>query len=512
MKTISTKWALLTFLIVSLSCSDQLELDPINSITADDFYTDANNLRAGLYGVYSSLQGTGISSFPRLEGMSDNCITDVIFVPDIAVYAAGQSFVAGQFRSVENFYSDNYELIQRANLLLDNIDGIPAIADDERELIRSEARALRAFSYMNLVYLFGDVPLIETFTDREAVLELSRTPRNEVIQFISSEFVASANVLSTTAAADGRLTKQAVLGLRARLMIYEARLGNQSWNDALTAVNAAITEADNGGNRLIDTDDPATDYQSLFTLTNEGNTEFIFSIRNNAADLGENYLEDYSWQAGTLNTYIHQNLADAYPYANGSPYDPTDNSYVGRDPRLSTNIMHEGLEFNGMTYNGTDQGGFVGGNSLGSATNLFMHKFVTTDFSATWNEGDLDLPVLRYADLLLMQAEALNETNGDAYPPLNAVRDRAGLPALSNLSQSDLKDAIILERRLELALEGLRWFDLTTLGIAESTINAIEEEAPDIMRSFTANRSELLPIPQSETELNPSLLPNNQGY
>lgn len=119
--------------------------------------------------------------------------------------------------------------------------------------------------------------------------------------------------------------------------------------------------------------------------------------------------------------------------------------------------------------------------------------------------------VLRYAELLLMQAEALNETGGDAYPPLNQVRDRAGLPALSGLSQQALREAIILERRLEFAGEGLRWFDLVTLGIAEDVINTIQEERNDINRGFTVGRNELLPFPQTELDLNPKLT-QNPGY
>lgn len=488
-----------------------MELENENAITQEEFYTNANNLNAGLNGIYSALQSPGIAGFPRLEGMSDNCISDVTFAPDITAYASGISFVTSLSRSVELFYGDNYTLIQRANLLLDNIDNVEAISDNEKELIRAEARALRAFSYMNLTYLFGGVPLLTSFTERNEVLQISRAPRSEVVAFFLSEFEAASAVLGNSAASDGRLTKQAVLGLWARAYLYEARLGNASWDAALNAANTALTEANTGGNSLVDTDNPTTDYQSLFLESNEGNAEYIFSIRNNADDLGDNYLENYSWQAGGLDQYIHQNLADAYGYADGSPYTPGDDIYVGRDPRLSTNIMHEGLTFNGLTYSGTDEGGFVGGNSLGTDTNLFMNKFVTTDFTATWNQGTLDLPILRYSELLLMQAEALNETGGDGLPAVNTVRDRAGLPALSGLSQSELRDAITLERRLEFAGEGLRWFDLITLGISEEVINAIEEESANIVRGFTPNRSELLPIPQTELDLN-SNLTQNPGY
>ena len=495
---------------VNISCSD-LELEPLNSVTPDSFYSNEQNLETGLLGIYSQLQEIGLTDYPSLEGMSDNAISDPGgLAPDVESFAAGQAVVATE--AFVRFYSNNFNLIQRANLLLDNIDGIPAITDEDRETIRSEARALRAFSYMKLVYLYGDVPFFTSFLERTEALAVSRTSRGEIIQFVLDEFLAAGNTLNVTPAGEGRLTKQAVLGLRARVMLYEARLGNQSWSDVLSAVNTALTAADNGGNTIINTGNPTADYQSLFTELNENNAEFIFSIKNNFNDLGENYEVFYSWFAGRLKFHVHQNLADAYPYADGSPYNPSDDTYVGRDPRLSANIMHEGLTFRGQVYDGTDEGGFVGGNSLNSVTNLFFHKFITTDYTETFNEGQLDLPVLRYAELLLMQAEARNESgSGDAFEPLNVVRARAGLPALNGLSQTELRDAITLERRLELAMEGLRWFDLITLGIAETTINSIVEESSAIIRNFTPNRNELLPIPQTEIDLNENLS-QNPGY
>ncbi len=513
MKNIKFKFSVIIVLILLLSsCDDVLNLEPVNSITSEEFYTNASNLRAGLYGVYSAIQHGGIVNYSNLDALSDNMISEISFAPNLRAFAAGEVFTATQGRAVEEIYEDNYILIQRANLLLDNLDGIPAITEVERESIRTEVRALRAYSYMNLTYYFGGVPLVTTFIEREASLSVKRASRNEVIQFVLDEFEVAANVLDIEPFAAGRFTSQAALALRARVMLYEARLGNQSWSDALTSINAAISEADKAGNALIDTDNPAIDYQSLFTGSNENNEEYIFSIKSDPIDnAGVNFRDDVSWQAGTLDLYVHQNLADAYPYADGSTYNPSDDTYIGRDPRLSVNIMHAGITFGGETYDGTDTTGFVGSNAQNTATNLFQYKFVTIDFIGTMNFGELDLPVIRYAELLLMQSEALNETGGNPYPSINAVRDRAGLPALSGLSQQELRDAITLERRLEFAFEGLRWLDLITLGIAESTINNIVEERSDIVRAFTAGRNELLPIPQAELDLNSSLT-QNPGY
>ncbi len=503
------KICLLLVFIINISCEDGLDLEPLNSTTPGIFYTTPANLESGLYGIYDALQLEGMfGNQVLLEGMSDNCIADVNFAPDLGPYANGDSFdSATEFKLL---YLDAYTLIQRANLLLDFADGIDGITSTDLATIKAEAKALRAIAYMRLVYFFGDIPFIDTFASREEVLQLSRTSRSTVISFVLSEFESAAAVLNYTAA-DGRLTKQAVLGLHAKVMLFEARMGNETWANASTAINAAVNAANTGGHGLIDTNNPLNDYQSLFTEANEGNSEFIFSVRNSSTDAAESFLENYSWSAGRLRLYIHQNLADAYGYTDGTAYVATDDTYVGRDPRLSTNIMHEGLTFDGKTYDGTDGGGFVGGNSFSTATNLFMYKFNTTDFSSNFNEGTLDIPVLRYADLLLMQAEVLNETGGDGYTALNSVRDRAGLPALAGLSQSDLRDEIIQERRLELALEGQRWFDLITLGLADSVINAIVEENATVKRAFTVGRSELLPIPQSEIGLNPNLT-QNQGY
>ncbi len=508
MKSLVKIYTLLT-LITFISCN-KLDLNPVNSIGSNNFYTSSENLEAGLYGIYDALQLSGMFDYQiLLDGMSDNGIAVFNFAPDVNSYAKGQQVeVTNLFRRI---YLHSYVLIQRANLLLDNAGNISGVTPSELGIVIAEARTLRALAYMRLAYFYGDVPFYTTAISRDEALKISRTGRDVVIDFVITEFTEAAQALGTSSI-NGRLTKQAVLGLHARLMLYEARQGKKTWDSALSLINSAISAADSGGHGLVDTNTPENDYKSLFTESGEGNTEFIFSVKNNATDLGRSYKEDFSWQAGALRMYVHQNLADAYEYANGTDYNPADATYAGRDPRLSVNIMHQGLTFGGLTYDGTDGGGFVGANAPGTATNLFVYKFITTDFVETFNEGSLDIPVLRYADLLLMQAEALNETGGDGHNAINLVRDRAGLPALSGLSKSDLRDKIIHERRVELAFEGQRWFDLITLGIAERVINGIVEENANIIRGFTPNRNELIPIPQREIEANPNLLPQNPGY
>lgn len=488
------------------SCTD-LEIDPSSSVTPESFYSVPANFLPGLFGIYDALQAEGMyGSQIVLDAMSDNCAT-FDFLGDFNIYQQGLPLVVAQ--RVGGYYQDPYVLIQRANLWLDNIEKVTTgITDADRTLMTAEARGLRAIAYMRLVYLFGDVPLLTTSVTREESLALSRTDRDTIVDFVLTEFDEAAIDLDNTSS-EGRLTKQALLGLRARVMLYEARLSNQTWPAALTAIELSITESFSV-HGLVDTGSPTQDYQSLFLESGEGNSEYIFSVKNSEIDLDpdSNYKELFSWDAGALFLEVHQNLADAYPYADGSEYDPADDTFDGRDPRLDANIMHPGLTFGGTEYELGN--GFVSGNSGTTRTGLFPYKFSSTDHLFIFNLGQLDVPVIRYAELLLMQAEALNETAADGHAALNQVRDRAGLPALAGLSTEAFREAVIHERRLEFPFEGIRWFDLITSGLADEVINAIDE--PGIPRAYVSGLSELLPIPQSEIELNPNLLPNNPGY
>ena len=497
-----TKVALVLCLAGVVSACEDLDVSPTNSITEDQFYTNRTNLLSGLYGVYDALQGSNFYGQPtQLDGLSDNLVTTNR--NQISFFAAGLDF-----DGLAGLFSEPYVLIQRANLLLDNIDNVGGVSDEEKGTIAAEARGLRAMAYIPLVYFYGNIPLVTTTLERTEYLSVSQSSRSEVVSFILEELEEAASILDNSPVEDGRLTRPALLSLRAKVLVFEARLGNSDWAVALAAINEAMSAAE-GIHDLVDTDDPSVDYQSVFVESNEGNPEILFAVRKTSADGGYSYQEFYSWRAGILIQYPHQNLADAYPYADGSAYDPQDDTFENRDPRLSVNIMHPGLTFDGLTY-GVDDG-FIQGNANESATSLFVYKFSTTDFSANLNRGALDTPIMRYADLLLLHAEALNETGGDPYPSLNAVRDRAGLPPLQGLAQGELRDAILLERRLELAFEGHRWYDLITTGRAEAAINGIVEEDPLIIREFTVNRNELLPLPETELAINSNLV-QNPGY
>lgn len=509
----------LPFLLLT-SCEQDLELLPQDSLTPEAFYANPENFPAGLIGIYDALQSTGMYNLmPLLDAVTDNAIGQFVSVSDLVDFGLGQ-ITPNVNNTVIDLYQDPYILIQRANALLENIELEGGIANAERQAIKGEAKALRALAYMRLAYFFGDVPLLMTSQTREELLGVSRTPRNEVIAFVLSELEEAAGLLETTpfAGEAGRLTQQAVLGFWAKALVYEARLGNQSWESALPAIQAAVTTAQDAGAALFtvgDGTDGELNYAALFYENNEDNEEILFAVKSDALDRGGDVFNRFGVQAGTLYMTAMEDLADAYYTVDGLPItDPSsiyheDQPYENRDPRLAANLIVPGALFS----NGGSLDTLTSTSNPVAFTTFFLRKTITLNGDITLNdEGRVDAIVLRFADLLLLLAEAENEVNGPnsaAYEAINQVRARVNMPDLAaGLSKEAFRNEVIHERRVELAFEQQRWFDLITLGIADERINNLNA---GFGRTFVPSKQELFPIPQSEIDLIPSLT-QNPGY
>ncbi|MEL7117947.1 MAG: RagB/SusD family nutrient uptake outer membrane protein [Bacteroidota bacterium] len=501
------------------SCDNDLELLPQDSLTPEAFYANPENFPAALNGVYDALQTSGMYSLMALfDGVTDNAVAQFNSISDFVDYGRGQSS-ANVNNNIVDLYQDPFIVIQRANFLLANIDNEGAIQAEERNAIRAEAQALRALAYMRLTYLFGEVPLITTPISREEILQLNRTSRTDLVNFILDEFGSAANVLGASPfnGEEGRFTKQAALGFRAKVLLYEARLGNANWSEARSAVNEAIVAAETAGAGLLsvgDGTDGQLNYAAIFFESNEGNEEALFTVKFDELDRGGDYYNRFGVQAGTLYMTVLENLVDDYYTTDGfaitdanSNYDPA-NPYANRDPRLEATIIVPGALFS----NGGSLEELTPTSNPVAFTSFFLRKQITLEGEIAWNDqGLVDAIVLRYADLLLMLAEAENEVNGPtatAYDAINQIRARVNMPDVTPaLSQDEFREEVIHERRVELAFEQQRWFDLMTLGIADEKINGINQ----FDLSFLPNKQELFPIPQTEIDLNPNLT-QNQGY
>lgn len=510
----------LFFLVFTACEEDYLEKLPEDSLSPEAFYNNPANFSTALYGIYDAMQSRYLfGNLPETDAITDNSLfTQFTAVVDFINFSKGVPS-ANSNGLFANYYLYPYQVIQRANALLDKINLPGSLTAVEKATIEAEARALRALAYMRLAYLYGDVPLVTTALERSEALNVKRTPKSEVIAFILSEFQAAATALGTKPYNNeaGRLTKQAVLGLRAKVLIYEARMGKGNWNDARTAISEAMTVAQSAGAKLFTSGDGSNaqeNYDALFWEKNEDNAEVLFALNFNATDLGYSISQYYAVAGGNLSMSIHNNFVKDFYTTDGLPitdpksiYNATQ-PYDNRDPRLKAIVAVPGE----MYSTGTAMAAFKGKATKGVLeTDFALRKLTTLGGAIPLNKGEVDAIILRYADILLLFAEAENEVNGPttaAYNAINQIRTRVKMPAVTpGLSKEAFRAEVLHERRIELAFEGQRWFDLITLGIADKTINGIGE----LGRAFVPNKQELFPIPQSELALNPNMT-QNPGY
>ena len=498
------------------SCKkDFLEKLPEDTLAPEVFYSDASSLKPGLFGVYRSLREGAVFGNPiELEGISDNAILNTR-AAELISFSKGVG-VTDNSEKLAEYYLNNYQVIQRANALLDNINVSGDITAAERTVIQSEARVLRALAYMRLVYLYGRVPLVTKSISRNEAVQLQQASREDLIGFVLAELNEAGLRLDVKpyASQSGRLTRLAALGMRAKVLVYEARIGKGSWADALTALKAVNTLSVAAGVKLLKIGDGMNgqaNYEALFKEEYEDNAEIMFQVKFDAAigqgqSLHNNYAPNQANQTGRIS--VHTNFANDFYGIDGLPVNAAGSvvnpllPYQNRDPRLLATIYVPGMSYFFGTYTGK-----AGNASL--ETDFGVKKYTYAVLSAA--DKGLDVIVLRYADLLLLLSEAENQVNGpttEAYTAINTVRARVNMALVrSGLSKDEFNAEVIHERRVELGFEGQRWFDLVTLGQANSRINAINE----LGRKFVPGKQELFPIPKSEIDLNNNLV-QNPGY
>lgn len=451
---------ILIAIIVFTSCSDDfVEIAPVNDSNSLDFYESKDDFNSAVIAAYAKLQSqVGDIYFEMSEWRSDNL--------DLASPTAGtqdrfniNKFIETSANSeVNSAWANCYHSIFRCNLITDQIGG--AVFDSELKLqYEAEARFIRAFNYFNIVRLWGKAPIVLKSISPEESLTIGRSPINEVYESIEADLEFSAeNLPETYSYKDfGRATSGAAKALLGKVLLTQKK-----YPEAVTVLTELI-----GKYELLN------NVSDVFDPNNKTNNENIFSIRFDKVIDGEGHglwfgLSDISISPLT---------------------DKLQNAYIPTDSRKPL-----------ITYQ-----------AIG---NLFAPgKFVDIEDPTTKKYGN-DYILLRYADVLLMLSEAINEqsytASGDAYVYLNDVRERAGLAALTNTdlpNQEAFRNAILNERFLEFPLEGHRWFDLLRLGDAVSEIKS--GIGVDILDTQL-----LYPVPQSEVEKinDDSIFPQNDGY
>ena len=491
-------------MLISFSCNeDFLDKNPLDQISSESFWKSETDVQMAVAGVYNRLKDDFFGyRRPWLDALSDNAFAEWGYFNIATMMLGNVNPTAGG--AIDMFYNGSYRGIASCNYFMGNIDQAP-ISDESKNKYKGEVQFIRALMYFDLVQAFGDVILYTESPENAEEARVAKSPKEDVLNFIHSDLDFAVSNLSDAPFADGHAVKGSAMALKVRVLLYE-----QKWEEAATLAQEIISS---GTFSLNDS------YSGLFLTSGESNQlnnpEIIFSTQYLSPDSPHkpNGVEGMDVEFGWYNCIQpYQNLVDEYECIDGNPitesplYDPND-PYTNRDPRLLLTIRHAGEDIPPP-------------NEIGQ-TGYGMRKYV--DYSrapldySIFRLGDQDYVHLRYADVLLMYAEAKNEASGpdaSVYAALDEVRARpsVNMPPVdqSKYNTKDLlREYIRHERRVELALEGQRYFDLKRWNIAHTKIPTVT--SPSGAPLVFDQKHYLLPFQQFELDAN-AQLEQNPGY
>lgn len=486
-----TLFALLT--LTMINCSDDF-LDKVqpDTINTGNYPKTAEELITMVNGAYQPLQ------WPKLYNM--RMWTTDIFAGNSIVGAGGgddgiettqlSNFVTStDNQGVLDLWRGPWPGILSSNIV---IKTAPTLNIDDAVKNRSlgEAYFLRSHYYFVLVRFFGDVPIVTEPQDVNGDLYPARSPKADVYNLIISDLEKAIQLLPTKQtygdADKGRASKGAAIGQLAKVYLT---LGN--WQKVVELT----TQLEGMGYSL------NADYSNNFNVNTENSVESLFEVQY-ASDGNYDFWGNQN-QASWASPFMGprgSNFVGGGGYGWNQPTQEFVDSYEAGDNRKEKSIFYEGCpQYDGKDYKASY-----------SLTGYNVRKFlVPLSAFPSYNNSPLNFPVMRYSEVLLMKAEALNELGqtAQAAVPLNLVRARAGLSPVSGLSQTAFRDKVLHERRIELAFEGQRWFDLVRVNNGQYGLNFLHS----IGKSNASNKHLLLPIPQIERDRNPNLT-QNPGY
>ena len=484
------------FSLMFLSCSDFLDKNPLDQISSETFWQNEQEAKMALTGVYSRLRAF---TFTHKDTEFDIMAGDVCGNQGHSIINIAQGNIEPNSGGIVSYiYSNCYAGISSCNFFLENIEKTP-ISTEILNVYKGEVCFLRALFYFTLTEHYGGVPLYTSPVTIEEAKVKQSTKEEVVNQILSDLDFAIANLPDKTYSS-GHAVKGSAMTLKAKVLLH-----NQNWQESAEIADRIIRD---GKFSLYN------DFRNLFLSSGQkNNPEIIFSTRYLNPDIYSDLDIRWSWHAVVE---PRQELVDAYECADGKPidisplYDPS-NWRLNRDPRLLMTIK----AFEDSVYNSAGQKVGFNYNAV-SATGYSPVKYCNWDALPInySTQSDQDWILLRYADVLLMYAEARNEVSGpdaSVYDAINKVRDRVNMPQLpTGLSKDEMRKRIRNERRVEFALEGIRWGDIKRWKTAETYIPTLVDPGGK-RRQFDPAKHYLLPFPQREMDVNKNLI-QNPGY
>jgi len=535
-------------LFVFASCEDYLNKNPLDKPSDATFYSNQQELLMAVNACYNYIT-------QRIEWSIPNQLTLEAVTDIFGTRASGSYWNPIKFGSLSSsdnlpslIWSYSYSGINRTNALLDNMSKAEPFTDPVLfKRIKSEARVIRAICYIELIQKFGDVPLIKNLISIEDALKTTRTSKSDILQFIYTELDESAADLPLSYSSNpdkGRITKGAALAMKARVALY-----NEDWATAKTAAKACM---DLNIYKLYPS------YKNLFKYVGEYNSEIILDCEYMQKE------REYALQQsvgtrnskGTIQQFPTEDMIASFECTDGKPinesplYDPT-NPFANRDPRLfgavivprvwdGITVKTNGTVFYGFEYMSSKEilyetdGKTIKSNCLYQAektvldqksgkvvenqdvTNPYLsrtgyvsYKYMDEANVATPNNCYLNIILCRYAEVLLVYAEAsieLNQIDQSVLDALNMVRARAygnttssntnidatNYPKIITTVQAELRKIVRRERKVELCFEGFRYDDLKRWGILVKALN--QRKTYGRAENYTALAASNVPI------------------
>lgn len=487
----------IAFACLSIGC-DPLDTKEDTMLTPENLESDYNKLQSLGYAAYTSVT----SGFYVIDSNIGAAMSDE--AANTKTSSSVKLFNEGtwnQYNNPDNVYSKCYEGIRAANFFLDYsinykeqlVHNRDTLSDNglayqrsvkNIEWMRAEAHVLRAYYYFELIKRYGDVPLVKEVIDPKDNVILPRSDFDEIVDYLVSEIDLVVDDLQADwniedKARDGRFTKGAAMALKSRILLYAASPLNNPSGDIEKWKAAAQAAYDVIALNQYSLD---ANYRTMFLEANSINSkEMIMVYRHGAVDYFERANYPVGTPGGNSGVTPSQNLVDAYEYK-GTPN--PNNPYDNRDPRLGYSIVTNNSSWNGRTMEI-----FAGGkddpkNTNASRTGYYLKKFLIDNLNLTQGEKRIHNWVMfRYGEILLNYAEAMNEAYGpdndndygiSARQAIDMIRSRTGveMPPVIASSKNDMQDKIKHERRIELAFEGHRFWDLLRWKDAELYMNA----------------------------------------
>lgn len=530
--------SIIALFLVLTTCNDSLSIAPTSKFTDQNYWTSVGKAKMVLNTAYGQMANNGYYFYN--SGLSDNAYIGRGDPYNTSTITQGnQNPSTPRF---ENEWSSRYAGIKTCNVFLENIDKVPDMAKSIKAGMKAQARFIRAYQYFMLTTWFGDVPY---FTDDISVAKSKAIKQTSHEAIVDSIHATLRNIQSElpikgeySSKNSGRITKGAAIALNARVYLY-----NNNWKGVINSTKKLI----NSGNYGL-----FPSYRKLFLPKNEYNKEIILAFQYTPGKVTHNEMFDLaplSVGARVNAMAPTQELVNAYPMMNGKPifakgsgYDPA-HPFKNRDPRLDATIIYhlskvqdrDGtyhtvyIKPNSAPNETLARDEYQGKGSNSTSTGYYQRKYYNPNVPANFNSG-LNLIVIRYADVLLMYAEAKNalgQMNEQVWnKTIRVLRERAGLnkSALNynnSWSQNKLRKIIHRERRVETAFENLRIFDLRRWKDEKALSGKLHgapygSPADNIgliltTRQFNPSRDYLWPIPQQELDLNDNLT-QNPGY